>query len=565
MDSLPPKFNGKSLVYAWEYTVNGEVAGYVARYENEDGDKEIIPFFNRDGQIWKSGTPPEPRLLYGAGNLDTERAVFIAEGEKCAQALHHMGLQAVTSIGGCNAADRSDWGPLADCKKVYLLPDNDAPGQVYIRTVASILGRNDLVIVELPDLPEKGDVVDWLQARIDFDGYRNNPSVKALRSKFENAITDNSRPVPTEWLSNEVCKDFTQPETLVGLVKPLSLKQSIRLDSFVLNGESEDMKAKMLEDKYILGRLAILGQSTAIYAKPNAGKTLLTIWLLIQAIKSGNINPSDVYYVNADDNHKGLTHKLSLAEKHGFLMLAPGYNEFKAEMLTSALFEMVKEDTASGKVLILDTLKKFTNIMDKKACSKFGDACRQFVSKGGSVIMLAHVNKNTNEEGKVIFSGTSDIVDDSDCCYTLEVIEDDGKSKVVEFTNFKDRGDVAKKALYCYSNMEGIKYGDLLDSITELDDQESNKIAARNVMRDKLEKNQSIIEEIKTTIKSGINIKTELVNEVVKSLGEGRKRVIGVLTEHTGSDIKRGQFWTCSIGERNSHIYQLNNHLSTRI
>ena len=223
------------------------------------------------------------------------------------------------------------------------------------------------------------------------------------------------------------------------------------LDSFALNGDSTEMKAKMLDDKYILGKLAILGQSTAIYAKPNAGKTLITIWLLIQSIKSGQINPSDVYYINADDNHKGLTYKLTLAEQSGFLMLAPGYHGFKSEMLPDVLMDMVTSDAAQGKVLILDTLKKFTDIMDKRAATKFSDVFRQFVSKGGSIIMLAHVNKHSNAEGKVIYAGTSDIVDDADCCYTLEVIDETNTEKIVEFTNFKDRGDVAKKALFSYS------------------------------------------------------------------------------------------------------------------
>ena len=86
------------------------------------------------------------------------------------------------------------------------------------------------------------------------------------------------------------------------------------LDRFILNGESEAMQAKMLKDKYILGHMAILGQFTVFYAKPNAGKTLLIIWMLIEAIKNGNIDAEDVYYVNADDHHKGITHKLSLAE-----------------------------------------------------------------------------------------------------------------------------------------------------------------------------------------------------------------------------------------------------------
>ena len=330
------------------------------------------------------------------------------------------------------------------------------------------------------------------------------------------------------------------------------------LDSYVLNGESDEMKAKMLEDKYILGRMALLGQSTAFYAKPNAGKTLLTIWLLIESIKASNINPGDVYYFNADDNHKGITYKLSLAEKYGFLMLAPGYHGFNTEMLPNILFEMVENDMASGKVLILDTLKKFTDIMDKRATTKFGGGIRQFVSKGGSVIMLAHVNKHNDAEGNVVYSGTSDIVDDADCCYTLQIIEDTPEDKVVEFTNFKDRGDVAKKALFAYSNAEGVMYGDLLESVTKLDDQESKRITARNTMRDKLEKNQNIIDAITDAITNGINIKTELIKDARDATGESKKRVITVLSEHLGPDARKGQLWTYRIAGRNAHTYELN-------
>ena len=90
------------------------------------------------------------------------------------------------------------------------------------------------------------------------------------------------------------------------------------LAKFSMNGQAATMEAQMLEDKFVLGRMAILGQSTIFYAKPNAGKTLLILWLLIQAIRKGEIRAQDVFYINADDTHKGLVFKLKLAEKHGF-------------------------------------------------------------------------------------------------------------------------------------------------------------------------------------------------------------------------------------------------------
>ncbi|MEI7571197.1 MAG: hypothetical protein WCJ34_17330, partial [Alcaligenaceae bacterium] len=104
--------------------------------------------------------------------------------------------------------------------------------------------------------------------------------------------------------------------------EPFSLAQ------FSLNGTSKQMREKMLADTFILGRLAILGQITLFSAPPNAGKTLLTLWLLRQAIEAGDIVASDVFYINADDNHRGLVEKLSIAEGLGFHTLAPSHNKF---------------------------------------------------------------------------------------------------------------------------------------------------------------------------------------------------------------------------------------------
>ena len=75
-------------------------------------------------------------------------------------------------------------------------------------------------------------------------------------------------------------------------------------------------------------------------------------------------------------------------------------------------------------MLILDTLKKFTDIMDKRKETEFMKAAREFVLHGGSLILLAHVNKHADAEGRVVYSGTSDVVDDIDCAYTLEVIQE---------------------------------------------------------------------------------------------------------------------------------------------
>ena len=351
----------------------------------------------------------------------------------------------------------------------------------------------------------------------------------------------------------------SEQETLNAFSQACGEDNAFDLSMFSLRGSSAKMKAAMLEEKYILGRMAILGQSTVFYAKPNAGKTLLTIWLIVQSIQSGEINPEDVFYINADDNHRGLTYKLELAERYGFHMLAPGYNNFNAAHFGSYLKGLVAQDNARGKILILDTVKKFTDIMDKKVGSAFGENVRQFVAHGGSVIMLAHVNKHRDADNKVIFSGTSDLVDDADCAYTLDIVtEDSSKTRTVKFENFKSRGDVASEEVYKYCAADGTLYGDRLESITVVSDEEKQAAEKSARRQQRLEMNADAIEVIKECIREGINKKTELIAAVCERSGISKAKVNRPLKDHTGRSVAEFEFWHIVIGDKNAHQYALN-------
>lgn len=332
------------------------------------------------------------------------------------------------------------------------------------------------------------------------------------------------------------------------------------LAHFSLRGQSEAMKAKMLDDVFILGRMALLGQSTVFYAKPNAGKTLITISLIIEAIKKGNLNGDDVFYINADDNHKGLTHKLQLAEDHGFHMLAPGYKGFDASLLSPMLKQLIQQDTARGKVLILDTVKKFTDIMDKKKGSEFGESVRQFVAHGGSVIMLAHVNKHRDEEKKVIYSGTSDLVDDADCAYTLDTVTEDALSKerTVKFEMFKNRGDVVLEEVYRYDASASTSYTTRLKSVVVVSDDERKQAEENQIISDRIDRNREAIDAIKETIQEGITKKTELIASAVERSGLSKRKVAKALADHTGSNIVKAHYWHLNVEDKNAHVYQLN-------
>jgi len=329
------------------------------------------------------------------------------------------------------------------------------------------------------------------------------------------------------------------------------------LDQFAINGKSQEMRKQMLEDKYILGRIALLGQATVFYTERNGGKTLLTIWMLIDSIKNGVINASDVYYINSDDTYKGLIEKTELAEHYGFKMLSDGHNGFKNEMLFDYLEKLCDSDRASGKIVILDTLKKFANIMDKTKGSDFGKKLRAFVLKGGSLIMLAHVNKNRDDNGKLVFSGTTDIVDDADCAYIMDKVVQNGKT-IVTFENFKARGDVVETAVYSFERKPdgGQSYADLLATVQPVTDDDLQQVKKQKAAATLLEKNSAIIRATLDAIAQGVDKRTELINEVHEQSGESKSKVTKALDAHTGDNWLAGHRWQLVKGEKNAKIYK---------
>jgi replicative DNA helicase len=150
------------------------VANYT--YEDEDGQpvhrverlepkrfRQSRPN-GRGGWIYNlngvSLVPYRARALRRA--MANSSTVVIVEGEKDVDRLVENGLEATTFAGGASAwrEEYADWFVGAD---VVIIPDNDPPGAKYAETVASSLravGAN-VRVLELPDLPPKGDVSDW--------------------------------------------------------------------------------------------------------------------------------------------------------------------------------------------------------------------------------------------------------------------------------------------------------------------------------------------------------------------------------------------------------------------
>ena len=197
--------------------------------------------------------------------------------------------------------------------------------------------------------------------------------------------------------------------------------------------------------------------------------------------------------------------------------------------------------------------------MDKRAASQFGIAARGFVSAGGTLIALAHTNKHVGADGKAIYSGTSDIVDDSDCCFIIDKISVDERfdatTHSVEFTNIKARGDVDSKLGFTYEKSSGQQYTALLDTVKRLDGYCLKEIKEKASIQAELDEDAAIIRTILALIKDGTVTKAKIIKEAHEISGESTARVKKVLEKRTGAIYRFGHRWSQHNEAHNRHVF----------
>ena len=91
--------------------------------------------------------------------------VFVVEGEKDCETLAALELKATTNPGGAGKWPK-EFAKYFGGARVVILPDNDEAGRKHAQDVAARLhgAAASIKVVDLPDLPPKGDVSDWIQA-----------------------------------------------------------------------------------------------------------------------------------------------------------------------------------------------------------------------------------------------------------------------------------------------------------------------------------------------------------------------------------------------------------------
>lgn len=150
---------------------------------DDDRPKTFRPLNCVEGE-WAIGDPTGKLPLYRINEAAEHFIVYVVEGEKPCDPSCTIGLPTVTSAHGAQSAQNADWTPLTG-KTVVILCDNNEVGRKYARTVAKILLRIgcQVTIVELPGLPEGGDIVDFIKSHNSYEPDELRGMIEAIVCK----------------------------------------------------------------------------------------------------------------------------------------------------------------------------------------------------------------------------------------------------------------------------------------------------------------------------------------------------------------------------------------------
>jgi hypothetical protein len=159
-------FREAGAVCAYDYRdEQGAVLFQVWRIQKLDGRKNFLQARPVPGG-WETGIAGVRRVLYRLPELlaaDPHLPVLLCEGEKDADRLAALGYVATTVPMGAGKWLPEYTTSLAG-RRICLLLDNDPDGEKHGVVVGGSLAdiAEEVRVLQLPGLPEKGDVSDWL-------------------------------------------------------------------------------------------------------------------------------------------------------------------------------------------------------------------------------------------------------------------------------------------------------------------------------------------------------------------------------------------------------------------
>ena len=169
--------SSRRIVCFYDYRdERGALLFQVVRFKDPKTFRQRRPD-GKGGWTWKvKGTRQVPYRLPELIAAPADAVVYVVEGEKDVDRTRSLGAIATCNPGGAAKRKgdstpgkpkwRPDFNPLLRGRNVVVIADNDEAGRDHAQAVATNLApvAARVCVLELPDLPAKGDVSDWLDA-----------------------------------------------------------------------------------------------------------------------------------------------------------------------------------------------------------------------------------------------------------------------------------------------------------------------------------------------------------------------------------------------------------------
>lgn len=367
------KSESRHIVATYDYKdEQGNLLFQTVRYEPKDF-RQRRPDGN-GGWTWNlNGTRLVP---YHLPEIIKAPQVIIVEGEKGADGLRDIGLPATCSPLGAGKW-RAEYNPFFEGKEVVVLPDNDEVGRKHALTIARNLKglATKIKIINLPGLPEKGDIADWFNA-----GHTKHDLIELIQ-------------LGKEWQEPEAKKNTP------------SLLSFTRLHD-LLREEEENVS-------WVLDGMLPTGGFSLLAGRPKGGKTTLARNLAISVAQgkdflSRSVQKGTVLYL-------ALEEKRSEVKKHFRDMGASGDEDVRVFVSNAPVDALAKlrEQTEQVKpvLIIVDPLLRFTRVRDGNDYAEVTQALEPLLmlarETGAHVLVVHHTGKGERQGGDSILGSTA--------------------------------------------------------------------------------------------------------------------------------------------------------------